>query len=107
MLSDLENEGGAAVSATRLAASLRRTGETVTRIVARRGAVPDHDTIAIRSAMRIPTRFTMPAVVALARRMRHDSAERRLASILHDQRPDVVSVHNLHNAATFGWSFRF
>jgi glycosyltransferase involved in cell wall biosynthesis len=57
--------------------------------------------------MRIPTRFTMPAVVALARRMRHGSAERRLASILHDQGPDVVSIHNLHNAVTFGWSFRF
>jgi glycosyltransferase involved in cell wall biosynthesis len=107
MLSDLENEGGAAVSAARLAASLRGAGETVIRIVARGAAVPDHNTISIRSAVRIPTRFTMPEVVALARRLRHRSAERRLASILRDRAPDVVSIHNLHNAATFGWSFRF
>jgi glycosyltransferase involved in cell wall biosynthesis len=107
MLSDLENEGGAAVSASRLATSLRRAGESVTRIVARRGAAPDESTLAIRSALRVPTRLAIPSVVALARRIRHRSAERRLASILRDQRPDVVSIHNLHNASTFGWSFRF
>ena len=109
MLSDLENEGGAAVATTRLAASFRRQGDEVTRVVARRGRQrgANGGTIAIRSALRLPTRVTVPAVVALSQRLRRGGAERRLTKILREERPDVVNIHNLHNAVPFGWSFRF
>lgn len=109
MLSDLENEGGAAVAATRLAASLRQEGDEVIRVVARRGRGADGDpaTVTIRSVLRVPTRFATPAISAFAQRVRRPGAERRLADLLREHRPDVVNIHNLHNAVPFGWSFRF
>ena len=110
MLSDCESVGGAAVAATRLSASLIASGAAVTRIVARPQG--DHDaagakTIVIRAPFRIPTRLTFARVAWLARRTWSKRSERALSRALDEIAPDVISIHNLHNATTAGWSPRF
>jgi glycosyltransferase involved in cell wall biosynthesis len=105
MLSDCESAGGAAVAATRLATALERLGSHVTRIVSR--GTPSETTIAIRAPFRVPVRFTTPRVASTARDFWSRRAERALERALDAIAPDVISVHNLHNATVAGWSPRF
>ena len=105
MLSDCESVGGAAVAAARLATALELLGCDVTRIVSR--GEPSERTIAIRAPFRIPVRFTKPHVASIARGFWSHRAEHALKKALDAIAPDVISIHNLHNATVAGWSPRF
>jgi glycosyltransferase involved in cell wall biosynthesis len=105
MLSDCESAGGAAVAATRLASALAHLGSDVTRIVSR--GTPSDRIIAIRAPFRIPHRLASPRVASTARDLWSRRAERALEKALDAIGPDVISVHNLHNATVAGWSPRF
>src|SRR5258706_10050935 len=110
MLSDCESVGGAAVAASRLSASLTDSKVAVTRIVARPQGDRDGEgvrTIAIRAPFRIPTRLTFANVAWLARGAWSKRSERALSRALDEIAPDAISIHNLHNATTAGWSPRF
>jgi len=105
MLSDCESIGGAAVAATRLATALEGVGCDVSRIVSR--GEPSERTIAIRAPFRIPVRLTTPHVASMARDFWSRRAEQALRKALDAIAPDVISIHNLHNATVAGWSPRF
>ena len=105
MLSDCESVGGAAVAATRLATALEHLGAEVTRIVSR--GKPSERTIAIRAPFRFPVRFTTPRVASISRDFWSHRAERALKEALEEIAPDVINIHNLHNATVAGWSPRF
>lgn len=99
ILSDYESEGGAAVSTTRLATALSAAGAQVTRIV----AFPD--------GSRHPWATPTPPPQSIRRQILHrispgprraalaaSEARSFVTGCLADLRPDVVNVHNLHQA---------
>lgn len=104
MLSDLETTGGAAIAASRLAEALCGTEQRVTRIVAQ------HD----RRQHPWATLELWPSLAGWAMRRMLPSAGwrrfstwsrcRQLAALLTDLRPDIINVHNLHNASLPGWT---
>ena len=103
MLSDLEDQGGAAVAASRLATGLTRAGHRVTRIVYFESTRPQPwETIRLdlgrnsgRAVRLLPNR-TRPAVRRILLR-------RRLRAILDRLEPDLINIHNLHGAIPAGW----
>lgn len=107
MLSDHETLGGAAQSASRLAAALCAEHE-VTRLVLFpdgrphpwRTHVLGTETASRRWLRRLPRklwpgRFPYPGTPAFA------AAE--FARLLRRLRPDAINVHNLHSGADWGW----
>jgi glycosyltransferase involved in cell wall biosynthesis len=103
MVSDFETKGGAAIAASRLAEAFCQAGHLVTRIVLR----PDDrvhcwTTMAIKRSLyiRILRLFTLVTDVNLIDR----ACQRKLNHILGSLCPDVINVHNLHGASSYGWS---
>jgi glycosyltransferase involved in cell wall biosynthesis len=110
MVSDFETEGGAAVSASRLAAVLARRGHTVSRAVAYAdGHAHRWSTVTIDSAFR-PAALTRRVGARLLRKRALPKPPstrdlvRRAREILDAARPDVVNFHNVHGALRGGWS---
>ncbi|HEV8435096.1 MAG TPA: glycosyltransferase [Thermoanaerobaculia bacterium] len=99
IVSDRESTGGAALAATRLATGLVRAGHEVFRIVSR-----GEDAERIGSPFPIPMRFRTGAVSRSAQAFFAPRTEHRFAKALERLRPDVINLHNLHNAVTAGWS---
>ncbi len=103
MLSDLEDSGGAAVAASRLADRLVRDGFRVTRIVHSESSKPqlwetvalDQDRTVSRLLRLLPERFRLV--------VRRNLVSRRLQQVLAELRPDVINVHNIHGALSAGW----
>jgi glycosyltransferase involved in cell wall biosynthesis len=100
MLSDNESSGGAAIAASRLAEALIGVGAEVIRVVGqtdwrphpwRTELVMTHREYLVMKAIgKVSPRLTTPAIRLLTCR--------RLAAILARVQPDVINVHNLHNA---------
>jgi len=99
IISDREVTGGAAVAATRLAVGLGRAGHEVFRIVSR-GLGSE----TIGTPVPIPMRFRTGAVSRWTQSVFAPRTERHFAKALDRIRPDVINLHNLHNAVTAGWS---
>jgi glycosyltransferase involved in cell wall biosynthesis len=108
LVSDHEVLGGAAQSTCRLAEGLCRH-ESVSRVVLhpegehhpwRTLPLVREESALRRQALRVPrriwpARFPRPATAAFA--------AGQLARRLRRLRPDIVNLHNLHGAATWGW----
>ncbi len=107
IVSDLETEGGAAIAASRLAQGLLDAGVEVTRIV----ALPDGKRHPWRT-VGVGFRHRQVVAVDLLTPGGYTDlplahvALRRLDQALQRTRPDVVNLHNLHAAASMGWSPR-
>jgi glycosyltransferase involved in cell wall biosynthesis len=103
-LSDWETQGGAAVAAGRLAATLCRRGQRVLWAVNVAGADanPWRTVTIVRSRPeRIVDRLCAePGEQAVSRWL----CQRRLLRLLASMRPDVIHLHNLHGARSAGWS---
>jgi glycosyltransferase involved in cell wall biosynthesis len=108
LLSDMETQGGAAISASGLAEGLCRAGHRVTRVVYKRdknehawNTVPLPQMVSPFLPYRIAVRL-LPC--HYQEQLSNRSAQRRLNEILTDLRPDVINVHNIHGAASAYWS---
>ena len=102
MLSDNESIGGAAIAASRLAEALCGLGAEVIRIVGQTDwrnhpwtteILMTHREYRVMKAIgKVSTRLETQAVGLLT--------SRRLGALLAKLKPDIINVHNLHNA---GW----
>jgi glycosyltransferase involved in cell wall biosynthesis len=104
MLSDLEDLGGAAVAASRLAAGLVKGGHRVTRIV-HFESPGSHPWTTRRLVVSRTQGRLLRLLPPLARaRLGGVFLEYRLRRVLDEVDPDVVNVHNLHGAGPAGWN---
>lgn len=103
MVSDLESGGGAAVAAARLAEGLLAGGARVTRIVARPdGQSHAWETREVFVQDRLPGRFLRHFLSEeAADQSRGRLVQTQLAKVLEELQPDVINLHNIHEA---GWS---
>jgi glycosyltransferase involved in cell wall biosynthesis len=110
MISDLETQGGAAVAASRLADALCQAGHQVTRLV-HLSDRREHDWKTVRLTTNNGQGPSLP--LRVVRRLLPDEQRqawderdvlRHLREGLAELRPDVINIHNLHAAATHGWS---
>jgi glycosyltransferase involved in cell wall biosynthesis len=109
LISDWETQGGASVSASRLAEGLCRAGHQVGRIVFY-GDGGEHawQTLPLRAA---PSRWASNRATRrllgprFRTRVEQKALAGRLGELLRRLQPDVVNLHNLHSAAGAGWSW--
>jgi glycosyltransferase involved in cell wall biosynthesis len=105
MLSDNESSGGAAIAASRLAEALVGLGAEVIRIVGHR----DWRNHPWRTELLMTHReyLVMKAIGKVSARLQTRAvnlvALRRLKVLLTQLKPDIINVHNLHNA---GWNLQ-
>ncbi len=104
-LNDVEARGGAAICASRLAASLAQSGHEITRIVAYPGSgahpwktkplnLPE--TLILRARRKLyPAAFYEKSCSVLL--------QKNLDEILAGLNPDWINIHNLHSAIPKGW----
>jgi glycosyltransferase involved in cell wall biosynthesis len=106
MVSDVEAEGGAAVAAGRFATAFVQKGHDVTMITLR----PDSKPHAWRTIALPADWFSRTFARAFFHRVRSDVSERRtlrrMSATVQSLQPDVINIHNIHNAYAYGWSSR-
>lgn len=106
MLSALETVGGAAIAASRLAEALIRAGVEVVRIVGRPGEgryprttrvlqVSPLERTLIQAARKVSKSLETRLATWVSRRRAKDLL-RDLEDLLHELRPDIMNLHNLH-----------
>ncbi|MDK2972338.1 MAG: hypothetical protein PWP23_2093 [Candidatus Sumerlaeota bacterium] len=101
VVSDEGTQGGASIACTRLCLALRAAGHTVARIHHARFA-PDPQSADVFYA--VEQRSFSSKVLdnlprnELSRRVLQQRWAGQLHAILHDFEPDIVNLHNLHNA---------
>jgi glycosyltransferase involved in cell wall biosynthesis len=105
IVSDSVSQGGAAIAASRLAEGLVKLGNQVFEIVCfSKGESFEWKTIEIspvnfswvaRRVLYFPKSISLPI-------LNHIAID-RFREVLHDIKPDVISLHNLHGALQSGW----
>jgi glycosyltransferase involved in cell wall biosynthesis len=108
MLSDFESTGGAAIAASRLAAGLGEAGHDVVRVVAHPGAEGSRRRIQVDELRLLPARLRLGWIALpwrLQQRYRAKLVRKRVREVVASEKPDVISVHNLHGGGP-GWDWK-
>jgi len=104
MVSDLETQGGAAIATSRLARALCNLGHRITRIV-NKGDGEEHSWQTIQLSFAPYDRMARYVTPAPVFRMAARGSYRlKLANLLKRIRPEAINIHNLHGAASLGWT---